>query len=185
MTIDVSLPSLVLAAKRAVAAAFLDVKPNHGISRKQLVAELRKNGILWQVATTAIDELLRNKQLLTPSQRWTEIQKRNQRRKNAAGQEILISKEEQPIVVATYGCPQDGLIANNSLQDLLGLERPSSTIKPTDNGDSRRLAGTCNKHMEAEITVNLQTVKGWTARQWGKHLGYSASTVHATQPGKT
>ena len=66
---------------------------------------------------------------------------------------------------------QDGLIANNSLQDLLGLERPSSTIKPTDNGDSRRLAGTCNKHMEAEITVNLQTVKGWTAHPVGETPG--------------
>jgi hypothetical protein len=36
--------------------------------------------------------------------------------------------------------------------------------------------------MKAELAANLETVKGWTARQWAKHLGYrSASTITDTQ----
>ena len=38
--------------------------------------------------------------------------------------------------------------------------------------------------MKAELAANLETVKGWTARQWANRLGCSVSSIGEAQTWK-
>lgn len=43
--------------------------------------------------------------------------------------------------------------------------------------DVSRPTATINERMKAELASNLETVKGWTARQWANHLSCSVSSI--------
>lgn len=49
-----------------------------------------------------------------------------------------------------------------------------------ESGRNRRSA-TVNDRMKAELATNLETVKGWTARQWAQELNCAKSTVTETE----
>lgn len=68
---------------------------------------------------------------------------------------------------------------SGSVLDMVGPITPvldddeAEVTKPT--GGKRK--PTVNDRMKAELAANLETVKGWTARQWAIKLGCAKSTV--------
>ncbi len=68
-------------------------------------------------------------------------------------------------------------------------DKESTVEKSNDVGKSKRgttqRKPTVNERMTAELAVNLEMVKGWSAQEWANHLGCAKSTVIDTRTWKS
>ena len=71
------------------------------------------------------------------------------------------------------------VLANGNVQKSRKPQRQDDVIDSNLKESKRK--PTVSERMMAEMALNLQTVQGWSAKQWAKHLNCAKSTVVETK----
>jgi len=76
--------------------------------------------------------------------------------------------------------PEDYL--RMSITELLNLLSRQVEVGPAGKQPKK---ATVNERMKAELASNMESVSGWTAKQWAEHLKCGQTTVKDTETWKT
>ena len=93
--------------------------------------------------------------------------------------------EHPPGTSSNIESPPEAIMTGPPVVAQVNAKKPTDPKMTKEVANAKKPKPTVNERMKAEMASNLETVKGWAAKQWADHLGCGQTTIKDTETWKS